>query len=116
MRRALILRSAVFGVIVSNGLTDQDGGIEGIDYDIFSSFNALRESGWIRRGGGEKRIPTPTINDVISAMKDNKRGLFVNSPNGSAHGAHGILMNGHDRDFAIFPWSDMLRSMDASLH
>ena len=94
VRRALLLRSGTFGVMVSNGLTDLDGGTEGTDYCMFSAFRDAINSDWIQRLGKKPF----SINDVISAMKDNPRGLFVNSPNGSDHGR---MMS--SRDIVIFP-------------
>jgi hypothetical protein len=93
-KRVLLLRNATFGVMVSNGLTDQDGGTEGTDYCMFSAFRDAINSDWIQRLGTKPFA----INDVIGAMKNNQQGLFVNSPKRSAHGR---MMN--DRDIVIYP-------------
>jgi hypothetical protein len=100
VNRALKLRYATFGVMVSNGLTDQDGGTEGTNYCLFSAFRGAIYSDWIQR----LRKNQFTINDVIGAMKENTQGLFVNSPK---HSAHGRMMNG--RDIVVYPGCSVTR-------
>lgn len=101
VKRELKLRSASFGLIVSNGFTDQDGGNEGTDYCMFRAIRDAMKSDWIKQLG---KKPNPTINEVITAMKNDLQGLFVNSPYGSAHGR---MMSG--RDIVIFPGSSVTK-------